>query len=65
MNSERIEVGDIVNVWLTTADEHIAGALVLAMPSGADECWILRDSIGHILYVQNFEMIQLKSKGMA
>ena len=50
---ERITYGDTVGVAF---DHHppIFGALVVGCPQDTGDSWKLRESDGHLLYVQNF-----------
>ena len=51
---DKIEVGDTVSVDFF-ASMSIHKATVLAAPAATGDSWILKESSGHIVYVQLFE----------
>ena len=61
MNKEKIKIGDIVNIQFGRAPS-IFRAEVLYMPFSTGDCWHLRTEDNQIIYVQNFEVIQLVEK---
>lgn len=69
MNDNRIEAGDLVDVYFTTS-ESLFGVEVLRMPGDVGDCWILRQVIKDFLMdtaiIHNvilFEKMTLIKKG--
>ena len=54
---ERIEVGDIVEVWVDE-DLHWNNMEVLYTPQATGDSWHLRDKGGDIVYVQLFQAMK-------
>lgn len=63
-NNEEIEVGDLVDIQFTSG-ETIMNALILGKPVAEGDCWKVKQETGHIIYVQHFETIALREKGIA
>ena len=62
MNEKRIEIGDRVQVFFSTAPTVIG--VVEYIPNGTGDSWIiLDDQAGRVNYVQSFNNIILKEKG--
>jgi len=62
MNEKRIEIGDRVQVFFSTAPTIIGVVDCIAADIG--DCWIiLDDQSGRVNYVQSFNSISLKEKG--
>lgn len=61
MDSERIEKGDLVDVFWGSP-RPLTCALVLYVPVATGDSWQLRSEDGVIVYVQQFERIVLRVK---
>lgn len=63
MSSNKIEVGDIVDITFSHAyAEQRRNCEVLYIPCATGDCWHLRTPRGNIIYVQMFEEIFKKVK---
>jgi len=63
-DKDKIEVGDLVDFFFSD-ESTMPNAHVLYIPQAPGDCWRVRHESGSIHYIQHFEQIILKSKGVA
>jgi hypothetical protein len=61
MNPNRIEVGDIVNIWLNDGGAFIK-AEILHEPQDTEDSWIIKTSDSRIVYIQQYHSATLMIK---
>lgn len=61
MDKNKIEIGDIVNVFFSVSSALFRHT-ILATPQDTGDSWKLRNETGGIVYVQIFEQMILKVK---
>jgi hypothetical protein len=64
IDKDKIQEGDLVNIYFGD-DASMHNCLVLYVPQATGDCWRVRHESGSIHYIQHFEQIILKSKGVA
>ena len=63
MNKERIEIGDVVNVY--TEPLCLDAVTVRYMPQGPGDCWVFVAQNGAVHYVQTYYVITLSNPSIS